>query len=358
MNVVKYSAVNSKIHALKSNLLTEDNYRELIGMRSISGIARNLSEKDAYSELFKKVDPETIHRRDLELLIRNKIIDVLNKFRNFFHGPEREIVLLLLKKYEIENLKLAIRNALTEAKGDVRDLSTKFYNLGSFAEINPQSIALCKNTDEVLDALQGTVYYAEIKHILETGTKSTKNSVYILETSLDKWYISTMKKNIQKLNSEEREGVLKNIGMYVDLANLEWILRAKKFYSVSAEELYNSLFHTGYRLKQDYLRMACDTKSVNEAIEFFLGCCYADIFKDLKDDNSFPFELSQRIQRYFFKFITTGVSSNEFTFSKLFEYLYLVEFECEDIILITEAVRYSMGKDEIPKYLIRTLESA
>ncbi|RKX83536.1 MAG: hypothetical protein DRP57_07735 [Spirochaetes bacterium] len=357
MNIVKYSAVNSKIHALKSNLLTEDDYRELIGMRSIPEIARNLSEKDFYSELFKKVDPEIIHRRDLELLIRNKVIDVLNKFRNLFHGPERGIILLLLKRYEIENLKLAIRNALTEAKSDIRDLSSKFYNLGEFAEINPQNIALCKNTDGVLNALEGTDYYAEIKHILESGIKSTQNIVYILETSLDKWYISLIKMTAQKLSREARESVFKNIGMYVDLSNLEWILRAKKFYSFSAEELYNSLFHTGYRLKKDYLRMACDTKTVDEAIEFFSGCFYAAIFKDLKDGDTFPSELSQRIQRYFFKTINAGALANEFTFSKLFEYLYLVEFEFKDIILITEAVRYSMGKEEIPRYLIRTLGS-
>lgn len=357
MNVVKYSSVNSKIHALKSSLLTEDDYRELISLHSIPEIVKNLSERDFYSELFIKVDPETIHRRDLELLIRNKIVDVLNKFRSLFRGPERELILLLLKRYEIANLKLALRNALTEAKGDVRDLSYKFYNLGDFAEINPQAIAMCKNTDEVLNALEGTVYYAEIKHILESGTKNTANLVYILETSLDKWYVSTISMSTRKLGGEDRESVLKNIGTYVDLANLEWILRAKKFYSFSAEALYNSLFHTGYRLRQDYLRMACDTKSVDEAIDFFKGCFYAEIFKDLKDDDSLAFELSQRIQRYFFKFINTGSLSNEFTFSKLFEYLYLVEFEFKDIVLITEAIRYSMGKDEIPKYLIRTLES-
>ena len=357
MNVIKYSAVNAKIHALKSELLSGTDYHELMSERSIPEIVNYLKQKAFYSELLNDIDAEKIHRRDLELLIRNKVILVLNEFIRLFHNPEKAVIILLLKRYEVENLKLALRNALTEAKTDIRDFSFKFYTLGTYASIDPEKIAVCKTAEEVLEALQGTEYYAEIKHVLESHLNRTENLVYILETALDKWYLSSVKKSIKRLSSEDRENVAKDIGMYIDLANMEWILRAKKFYRFSPEELYNSLIHMGYRLRQDYLRMACDTKGVMEAINFFSDSPYSVIFKEMEDTDAMPFELTQKIQKYFFEFINTGIVFNEFTLSKLFEYVYLVEFELNDIILITEAIRYSMGKDEIQKYLIRNLEN-
>ncbi len=356
MNVIKYSAINAKIHALKSNLLKPEDYAELIEKSSVPDIVRFLQTKDAYAGILAGREPESIHRRDLELLIRNYLITVLKKLTHLFKNPEREIVILLIKRYEVENLKLALRNALTEAKSDIRDFSLKFYNLESFSSIEPEKVAMCKNTEEVLEALSGSPYQSEIRHVLESQSAKTGNLVYVLETALDKWYVSKLKDAIGKLGGRDKEDALRSIGIQIDLKNMEWIVRVKKFYGMSPEELYNSLFHTGYRLKKDFLRMACDTKGVNEVIEFLKSSAYTSIFTGLEDSDTLPFELTKRIKRYLFDFVTKNSISNEFSFAKLFEYIYLLEFEVNDIIMITEAIRYSLKKNEILPNLARELE--
>ena len=358
MNFTKYPVVNSKIHSLISHLLTEADYRELTSKRSVAEIIQYLKDKTVYAEMLKDKNLEEIHRRELEILIRNKRLETLKKLIHFFHQPERGFIVLLLRRFEIENLKLAIRNALTGAKEDERDISTKFYNIGNYATFDPTPIATSNSIDEILDILQGSPYYREIKNVLESYKATNRNLVYILETALDKWHLTNIKKYLNKLSGADKKGVMEIIGKQTDLMNAEWIVRAKRFYpTLSPEELFNSLIHVGYKLKLDYLRLACDTKSVTEAIEFFSGSYYKSVFENLGDKGDLPFQLTQRIQRYIYRSITTGKVLREFSLSKLLEYLFMLEFEFSDIILITEAIRYSSSREEIVKHLTRPIEA-
>ncbi len=356
MNFIKYPVINSKIHSLMSHLLTEENYRELISKRSVVEIIRYLKEKTVYTDVLGDKNIEDIHRRDLEILIRNKRLEVIKKFTHFFHEPERGFVILLLKRFEIENLKLAIRNALTSAKEDERDISTKFYEIGNYASFDPVRIATSNSIDEILDILRNTPYYTEIRNILESYKGTDRNLVYILETALDKWHLTNIRRHLNKLSGTDRTAVMETIGKQIDLMNAEWIIRAKRFYNLSPEELFNSLIHVTHKLKLDYLRLACDTKSAGEAIEFFSGSYYRVVFEGLEENENLSSQLTQRIQRYIYRVITSGGVLREFSLSKLLEYLFMLEFEFSDIILITEAIRYSLSREEIVNYLTRPLE--
>lgn len=355
VNVLKYAAVNTKIHALKSYLLTDSDYRELMAKGSVPEIVRYLAERWPYSERLQGLDPESVHRRDLEVLIRSRQVEVIGKLLFQFHDAGRKFILLLLQKYEIENLKLALRHALIAEPKYAQDISPKSYPLGVYATIDPVRLAACSGAEQLLEALQGSQYYEEVNSVIESQSQSKQNLVYLLETALDKWYISRIEQLSSKLGSEERKAVLQSIDVHVDLTNMEWIIRAKKFYSFTPEELYNSLIHAGYKLKADYLRLACDTKSTEEALQFLRAGPYAPVFADLHDGDSLPFELAQRLRRFFYRSTSSGSLAHEFSLAKLLEYVILVEYEIDDLVTITEAVRYSLQRDEIIRYLGRPL---
>ncbi len=352
LKVSKYAAVNAKIQTMESLLLSDEDYKELISKNSVPTIVSYLKENTAYSAMLRDVEPESTHRRELETLIKKRTVNVFSKFISFFYGSDKEFILLLLRQFEIENLKLSIRNALTEARKNVNELAGKFYELGSHANIDPLKIAACSNADEVLEVLEGSPYFKIIRNVLESQIKSKESLVYFVESALDRWYFMSLKRESTKFNERI---IIHDIGTRVDLANIEWIVRAKKFYSLSPEELYNSLIPIQHRVKLDYLRMACDTKNVRDAIEFFSKGPYSEVFENLADDDTLPFTLTQRLRRYFYNSVKSKRSSHDFTLAKALEYLYLMEYEFSDIILIIEAVRYSMKQEEILQHLIRPL---
>ncbi len=355
MNFIKYSAINSKIHSLSSHLLTTDDYRELLSKSSVVEIIRYLKEKTIYSEVLKDKNPDEMHRRDLEVLIRNRRVDAIKKFLHFFHQPERDFLDLILKKFEIENLKLAIRNALTSAKESERDISHKFYNLDPYTTIDPIKIATSDSTEEILRELQHTRYYTEVKNILESYGESKRNLVYLLETALDKWHLTRINKVLKLLNKSDREIIEEIIGKQIDLMNAEWIIRVKLFYNLSPEELFNSLIHTGYKLKNDYLKLACNSRNAIEAIELFTESHYGEVFTNIAKDKKISVNLTNRIHRYIHNVIMEKRLSREFSLAKLLEYIFSLEFEFADIILITEAVRYSLKNEEIIRHLSRPI---
>jgi len=350
-----YLTINSKIHALESYLLKNNDYEELSQRNSVPDIARYLRDNTVYASLLKNIEPERIHRRDLEVIIKRRLLRVMFSLINYFHNQKRTFAILLLKRFEIENLKYSIRNALIEGKKSKEEIEEKLYNLGKYSSVDFIKIISAKSTDELLTVIENTSYYEVIKNAISIQSGSHENLIHLIENALDTHYETKLQKEAESLGKKEYEIIMDYIGTRIDLKNLEWIIRAKMFYELSAEQLYNSLIRVRKNLHFDYLRMACDTKNAQEAIDFFAKGPYGSIFTELSEKD-LPFELSRRIDRYFFRFVCSKKIENEFNIGKLMEYLYFLEYESEDLIRLIEAIRYSIDTEKIPDYLIRELD--
>lgn len=354
MMKLEYLAVNSKIHSLQSYLLNDSDYNEMLQKNSVPEIARYLKDNTVYFSLLKNIEPEEIHRRDLEVIVKQRLMNIITSLIHYLLKEKKKFVIFLLKRFEVENLKYAIRNALIEGRKCSQEIEVKLYNLGKYSSIDFKKIINTNNTDELLNIIQDSQYYEVIRNAISTQSTSYANLIHLIENALDTYYELNLQEMAKNFNRKEYRIIMSYVGTRIDLKNMEWIVRSKMFYELSPEELYNSLIHIRQKLSFDYLRMACDTKNPEEAIDFFRKSPYSSIFENLSGKD-LPFELAKRIDRYFYRLVVLRKIENEFTIGKLLEFLYLVEYESEDIIRLVEAVRYSIESKRIPEYLIREL---
>ena len=67
-NLYRYSAISTKLRAMRRQLIPDSAFRELAHCGTVPDIIRSLEEYPQYQEIFLSVDPETLHRDELERL--------------------------------------------------------------------------------------------------------------------------------------------------------------------------------------------------------------------------------------------------------------------------------------------------
>ncbi len=349
---VKYAGVSAKLYALSSELLTSEDYKNLINQKTVRDVVSYIQGTKMYSDTIGNLNPDEIHRRDLENLLQEDLLKDMKKIFTFFVTFDKNFMHLLFYRYEVENLKLALRNFINGRTID-EGMKRIFFDLGERATIDPIKISNSKNQDEVLDNLAGTPYQEVVRNVFSSYKKSDAvNLIAVLENALDGWLYSKIISASKNLGTKDQAVVKEMAGERADMIDIERIVRAKTFYDLKPEELYNSLLSFHFRLKPEDLHAMCDAKGVKEVLDVVKNGPYGEIYKDMNEDNLIDkITLAERrfLQRKARESIT---KLGNFSIAAYFHYFFLKEYEIMDISTITEGVRYGLKPEEIKERLI------
>ncbi len=352
IGLVKYAGVSAKLYALSSKLLTPEDYKNLINQKTVRDVVSYIQGAKMYSDIIGNLNPDEIHRRDLENLLQEDLLKDMKKIFTFFVTFDKNFMHLLFYRYEVENLKLALRNFINGRTID-EGMKRIFFDLGERATIDPIKISNSKNQDEVLDNLAGTPYQEVVRNVFSSYKKSDAvNLIAVLENALDGWLYSKIISASKNLGTKDQVIVKELTGERADMIDIERIVRAKTFYDLKPEELYNSLLSFHFRLKPEDLHAMCDAKGVKEVLDVVKNGPYGEIYKDMNEDNLIDkITLAERrfLQRKARESIT---KLGNFSIAAYFHYFFLKEYEIIDISTITEGAKYGLKPEEIKERLI------
>lgn len=350
---VKYAGVSAKLYALSSELLTPEDYKNLVSQKTVRDVVVYIQSTKMYSDTMGNLNPDEIHRRDLENLLQEDLLKDMKKIFTFFVTFDKNFMHLLFYRYEIENLKLALRNFINRREIKSEEAKKIFFDLGVRSSVDPVKISNSKNQDEVLDNLSGTPYQEVIRNVFSSYKKSTAvNLIGVLENALDSWLFSKIISASKNLGTNDQIVVKELAGERADMIDIERIVRAKLFYDLKPEELYNSLLSFHFRLKPDDLHAMCDAKGIKEVLDALKSGPYAEIYKDMSEDNLMD-KLTLAERRFLQHKAKESITKlGNFSIAAYFHYFFLKEYEIMDLSTITEGVRYELKPEEIKERLI------
>lgn len=348
--VKRYAAINTKIRMLKGKMLTEEDYTRLISKKSVAEIADYLKRNTSYIQVLRGINAESIHRGQLELLIKKYIILQFEKLLHFFNGEYRKLFRILFMRYEVEDLKLYIR-ALTRGE-NLEAIKDLVLYLGGYSIVDHELLITSKNINELIKNLEGTIYYDTLKPYQdEKGSKLT----FYMEMNLDILYFTKLNEQAKKLDPKDEKILKELLGKNIDLLNLEWIYRGLKFYSLSPEELINYTLSGGEALNYSNIKSLCYSKDENELIEKMINSRYGFLF-DNKD--TLDLFMERRIERYLYFQFLGYYRKERMNITQSIAYMHLLEYQTRDIISITEAKRYDLDKGQVKSYLVRRIKGS
>lgn len=329
-SIVKFSAVNSKVKALKGKMLKDEDYQKLLQCSDFMAAVRLLKEETRYGEILNKYDTNTLHRGSLEIILARYFADVYEKFLNYFNSEFRRLLKNLFLRWEIEDLKVIVRGKYIGSSRE--EIERKLFARSSLNTIDYDYLLALKDVGEVIEGLKGSRYYKSAKN---QAADITRNGLFKFETNLDFIYFSSIRKELKHLDKENQEVVYSIIGLEADLLNLGWIYRGRVFYNIPSDELFNYTIYDGYKLSKEDLRKLCYAGSRSDFYSLLKKTPYSYIYE--KDDvNSIEKREREFQKKHFNKYIREG-SAN---MSVIMSYLILYRIEIRNIISIIEQKRY------------------
>lgn len=329
---VKYPNLNAKLKGMYAKRITKSDLEDLIKQNNLKNAILLLKSK---CDIFKNAD-ENIDRLEVEsLLERDKINDIL-KIQKLLDKKDTEIFEIFLLQYEIKCVKSIFRKLFSDDKtDDIIIKNVKMWDETLFKDI--KGIETVQNFYEFFEAIKRMKY----NKILKKYQEQENINVFEVENDIDKLYFETLYDTVKnEVNSK------KIIGSEIDLLNILWIFRMKKYYQLEDEKINQILIKRYYKLNPNIIKKVIQTNSFEEIKETMKKTVYINVFTSEND-------LEENIDKYLYE-INKKIFRNDMTsIAYVLAYVNMIDYENNDIINTIEGIRYNMDKTEILKRLVR-----
>ncbi|SHE65920.1 V/A-type H+-transporting ATPase subunit C [Marinitoga hydrogenitolerans DSM 16785] len=342
---MKFPALMAKIKSLNSKILNKEDFRNLINTNSVTEIAEYLKKHTHYNKIFENEDISKLHRRDIEILIRKSI---LSDFYNiYFYLPieGQKFFKIMEKRFEIENIKFVLRSLHSEHSEYIS--KEKFFPL-NHQYIDEDILASTKSFDDVLNILKNTPYKSVIDSTFQNYLKT--NKIQYLLNAFDFWYFTKMK-SILGLIPSFGKNLKKIFFIQMDLANIQWVYRAKVLFKFSTEEVLNFLMPISFNLSSEELKNIATAENTEDFINKISVCSYGKYFQNIEKD-IFPYVIERTCEKILLENAKMLLSHTQNGFDVMSGYLYVREYEYKDLITLIEGKRYEIPNDKIKTFLL------
>ncbi len=325
----KYPALNAKMKCMYANnlskeeLLRQNNLKEAINfIRTKFPILENLNEK--------------MHRKELEQELNNLFIYDILKIFKYLNKNEIEILMQFLSKYEINCVKNVFRNVTTNR--DSREYLKNIDNWTTKMFKNIDGINQITEETQFLELIKSEEYYKifeEYEELIENAPLEE------IEVKLDKFYFEKIYNLAKKVN----KNLWYLVGTEIDLLNIVWIYRAKKYFKYSMEQTKEILIPISYKINKKTLENLLSCTDFCEMKSVLDDTIYKTVFSE---ENRVEYEKSKYLYDINIKLFRTKM----FDISTVFCNINLIDIEIKNIINIVEGIRYKLDKTEIQKKII------
>ncbi|MGE5308994.1 MAG: V-type ATPase subunit [Deltaproteobacteria bacterium] len=334
----KYAYANAKIRAMLSRLLDEPSFESLLSARDLRE-ALDFLARTQYAPVFEKLSKEEpdIHRIEEALTVFDE--DVFRKVASILQPSEKEFVDLLLEKYEIEALKVALR--LWHKRVQV-DPAEYLPNHTILHAIDYGKLLKAQDINELIVLLSETPYFRPLARgrdkYKETG------SLFYLEVSLDIDYYQRVLKAVGKFSEQDKSVAMKILGIEIDIENINWLVRLRKYYDIPMGDMLEWIIPGGERIDRDSVRKYYTADGMGKLLESLAIGPYGRL-KDLSEQNIHLIE--NFLYEVLLRQVKRALAGFPFSIGTVLGYLTLKRKETRNIISVLNAKRLGWKKDDV-----------
>ncbi|MCL5674770.1 MAG: V-type ATPase subunit [Candidatus Omnitrophica bacterium] len=331
MSIAEYAYANAKIRVMLSFLLDEKMLNNLVNARDVYSVLGMLKDTQ-YKGIIENFEKGGFNISFLEKeFLRNEISTLKKVYSPTFPPATKAVISLLIQKYEIEEIKISLRlwNEKRISEAPLYLLNEKIW-----FDIDYNKIISSPDLNGIIQILSDTPYKKPLDDA-KTMFADT-NSVFFLEAYLDKDYFVRLVSAIKQLSFNDKNIANRIIGAMIDMENLNWLIRAKKYYSLEREEIDRWLIKGGILTNNDFVSvfLAGGIKSV-----------YNVSLASLTEKNEY--RLGIYLHEILAGEIKKILSGYPFTLGIILSYVLLKTREIKNVISIINAKIYNLSKEEI-----------
>lgn len=341
-NLLSYSGTTTKIRAIRSRLLTPDNYRELASSKNVTEALAYLKKQPGYRDLFAGVEESGLHRSDIEKMLTNAIYIDFQKIYRFAPVEQRKFLDLYFHRYEVSLLKTCMRMVF-----DHRDMTLDLRIFEAFfqrhSDIDLRKLSASQSVEEFVANLKGSIYYPALMRL----SSLPNPTLWDYEMAIDLFYFKWFWNNGEKTLSKAQLKYFKEAyGTKMDLLNVRWIYRSRHYFQMTPAEIYAHLIPVLFHLRREEVKAMVEAPGKDDfaaAVKrTYYGRHYEDYDADTLDETYNV--IRQNVQR-------KAAAKDPYSVATVISYLFEKEHEIDKLTIVLECVRYGLTPSEILEYI-------
>lgn len=338
-----YAFANAKVRAMLSYLINPETFTALLDSKDIYELIDTLKNTH-YKNVFAEVNSDSLDLFSLEKKMLLNDISIYRKVIDSLAGKrEKEFVLILMQRYEIEDLKAALR--LWHSKEPAR---AEDYILGEKikSDIDYEKIASAETMEEIIVLLDKTDYKEPL--LAARARFKATGSLFYPEASLDIDYYNRLITCIDRFPAVDKNIASRILGVEVDSENIQWLIKLRKYYGLGLGDMLEWFIPGGSRINKNMLRNVYTPDGITKVMDALALGPYMPV-KDLVEENihfieNFLYEILQ-------KEVRRALSGNPFTIGTIFGYLILKRRETKNVVSLLYAKAYGVKKEELSRLI-------
>jgi len=247
LDVMKYSFINAKIRAMKSRLVKDSVYQQLLETTHLDAFVKILMETE-YSSEISEVDTKNPDISEVISALDTHLIKCYRTILQFFKvKTENDFIRVILSRLEIENLKIVIRGKFKGITSIM--ISDNLIPIIGLSNLNFEELISSRDVEHLVSLLAKTRYERPLKEALPFFERDRRTVV--LERPLDSLYYIDLTRAIKTLSTADNHIMKAYIGTFCDINNIMLILRSRLYFDLPSDETMTMYIPYGYRLNKN-----------------------------------------------------------------------------------------------------------
>lgn len=341
----EYSGISAKIRAMQSRFITPAQYETLKAMNSVSEALGYLKQLPGYAPFLQNLEESQTHRGQIEAVLTASLYHDFSKLYRFANVQQRKFMDFYFIHYESNVLKDCLRRAYSGVPGNLELPSfQQFFEQHSSLDIIRLNNSL--TLEDFIRALSGSIFYSIFQQAYESGSALLPD----YESILDQFYFRTLwSKKEQILKGVDKNIITSTVGYRIDLLNIRWIYRSKKYYRMGNDSIYSMLIPCYYKLHPAQIKLMVDASSTDELVHLIHNTYYGQRYGEkLNDIHSMELLYAELMEKIY----STTSRNNPYSIAPINSYLYFKEHETRKLTTIIEGIRYGVSPDDLSSYAV------
>ncbi len=335
-NLIAYSALATKVRAMERWKLKESQFEEMAALETVPQAVEYLRKNPVYADIFSGLGDEELHRGNIERQLRLAQYRDFTKLYTFANMRQRRFLDMYFMHYELQILKTGLRNAAGRP-GERQDLSGFREFFERHSKLDLVRLSQCRTMDQFISGLSGSPYYQPLAAMQQKGRVTLPDCENVLDMVYFKsvWRI---KKHF--LKGKERRIIEQCFGTRMDMLNLQWIYRSKKYYSLTPAQICALLIPIRLHLTKSQTARLAGAESIESFCGMLKDTWYGrtgelklsqepDLEQAAREINDRIYQMTSRAEPY--------------SIAALNSHLYFKERELERITTTLERIRYGVS---------------
>jgi vacuolar-type H+-ATPase subunit C/Vma6 len=222
-SLARYATTNAITRTMLSELLTRADFGSIVRAESTQGAWLALRKTSYGRWIPDDVPGDTLA---IEKTLREVSASRFKKSISALRGEPKDVGVLLLTRWELDNLELALRVWHGKSTELQRFLTfpSQVHNIAIYDIVEAETL------EEIAIILRETPYFEPISQSLRTYRD--KRSVFFVEVGLERDYYARLLEAAAALGGSDARQSEKIVSSEIDMLNLSWLARLLAYYEV------------------------------------------------------------------------------------------------------------------------------